>query len=82
MLKTVSAKCRRNAGEGAAGLSNSSRAMRVRERDSSGKKGTRKSAVKKAKPKEVTRAPGGAGRLGDRDEKLGLAKLQKAFAGK
>jgi len=56
--------------------------MRVRERDSSGKKDTRKSAVKKAKPKEVTRAPGGAGRLGDRDEKLGLAKLQKAFAGK
>ena len=57
----------RNAGEGAAGLSKSR---------------AKKSAVKKAKPKEVTRAPGGAGRLGDRDEKLGLAKLQKAFAGK
>ena len=64
LLGKGNSELRRNAGEGAAGLSNSSRAMRVRERDSSGKKGTRKSAVKKAKPKEVTRAPGGAGRLG------------------
>ena len=36
----------RNAGEGAAGLSNSSRARRVRERGSSAKKGAKKSAVK------------------------------------
>lgn len=41
---------RRNAGEGAAGLSNSSRARSVREPGSSAKKGARKSAVNKAKP--------------------------------
>jgi hypothetical protein len=41
---------RRSAGEGAAGLSNSSSAMSVRERGSSAKKGVKKSAVKKTKP--------------------------------
>ena len=36
----------------------------------------------KVETKEVTRATGDAGRLCDSDEKLGLIKLQKAFAGK
>ena len=50
VARAGNSELRCNAGEGAAGLSNSSRATRVREQGNSAKKGARKSVVKKAKP--------------------------------